>query len=88
METILINFCVVEDNLKAEFLQLIPSYFQNDIQEEYLEALNKQEISKKELDGVKHQRDQLTSEVKTLKKEVDSLQKIYQEQDELLGESV
>ncbi len=37
---------------------------------------------------MKHQRDQLTSEVKTLKKEVDSLQKIYQEQDELLGESV
>lgn len=54
-------------------------------QEEYLEALNKQEIAKKELDGVQRQRDTVGAEVKALKKETDKLQKLYQEQDELLA---
>ncbi|KAK2167467.1 hypothetical protein LSH36_27g03035 [Paralvinella palmiformis] len=54
-------------------------------QEEYLEALNKQEIAKKELDQAKVMKDQVKSDLNKLKKEADQLQKIYTQQDELLA---
>ena len=55
------------------------------LQEEYLEALNVQEIAKKDLDGVTRQRDSTQQEVDHLKAEADKLTSIYREQDELLG---
>lgn len=55
-------------------------------QEEYLEALNKQEIVKKELDGAKHTLDLVTNETNTLRKDAAQITELYRQQDELLGE--
>ena len=63
----------------------LPFWFPS--QEEYLEALNKQEIAKRELDGITKQKEEVAKEVKTLQADVDKINKIYKEQDELLGEN-
>jgi hypothetical protein len=57
-------------------------------QEEYLEALNKQEVMEKAVDGAKKQCEKVAAEVKGLKIEAEELYKIYKEQDELLGKGV
>lgn len=54
-------------------------------QEEYLEALNKQEIVKKELDGAKHTLDLVTNETNTLRKDAAQITELYRQQDELLA---
>lgn len=56
------------------------------IQEEYLEALNKQEVAQKEYVGVKEQREQLTAEVSGLQKEAEAIDQLYKDQDEMLCE--
>ncbi|XP_064645995.1 putative mediator of RNA polymerase II transcription subunit 26 isoform X3 [Lineus longissimus] len=54
-------------------------------QEEYLEALNKQEVTEKALDGAKKQHEKVAAEVAGLKVEAEELYAIYKEQDELLA---
>lgn len=44
-----------------------------------------QEIAKKELDGVKKQHEQTEAEIKTMQTSAEDMQKLYKEQDELLG---
>jgi len=53
--------------------------------EEYLEALNEQEIAQKELEAMQHQRDHTQAEISTLQQEVDQLNALYKEQDQLLA---
>ena len=55
------------------------------LQEEYLEALNKQEIIQKELHQVKTQHQQVTNELNGLKTGAGKVTELYTEQDELLG---
>ena len=55
------------------------------LQEEYLDAINKQEIAKKELGGVTRQQEQLQIEISTMEKDSARLSNICREQDELLG---
>ena len=50
-----------------------------------MDALNKQEIAKKELDGVTRQKEQLLNEISAMGKDSMHLQELYTEQDELLG---
>jgi len=54
-------------------------------QEEYLDALNQQEIAKKDLDGVTKQKETTEAEINHLKGDAEKLKKIYAEQDELLS---
>lgn len=54
-------------------------------QEEYLEALNEQEIVQKQLNGIVKQRDGVAREVDDMSSRGKTLQTLYQEQDELLG---
>ncbi|KAK7475332.1 hypothetical protein BaRGS_00033408, partial [Batillaria attramentaria] len=53
--------------------------------EEYLEAVSEQEVAKKQMDGIAEQKQQLEKEVATLGKEMESLMKLYDEQDAILG---
>ena len=55
------------------------------LQEEYLAALNKQEIAKRDVDGVTNQIEQVKEEISELGKEVALLNKVYDDQDELLS---
>ena len=55
-------------------------------QEEYLDALNKQEIAKKELDGAQSTLKSVQDELARLRKDAESINTLYKEQDELLGE--
>ena len=55
------------------------------IQEEYLEALNKQEIAKKELDSSIRQREQLEADIKAMQGAASVQLKTQNEMDELLG---
>ncbi|XP_013415073.1 uncharacterized protein LOC106177002 isoform X2 [Lingula anatina] len=54
-------------------------------QEEYLDAVNNEEIAKKQLVGVTAQRDKVAKEVEEMKLAAEALQKLYKEQDELLA---
>nr|KAG5687800.1 hypothetical protein BaRGS_017278 [Batillaria attramentaria] len=54
-------------------------------QEEYLEAVSEQEVAKKQMDGIAEQKQQLEKEVATLGKKMESLMKLYDEQDAILG---
>lgn len=54
-------------------------------QEEYLDALNKQEIAKKELDGVTQQYEETKKVVEKLSVELKDLYKLYDEFDDLLS---
>ncbi len=58
----------------------------NLIQEEYLDALNKQEIAKKELDASIRQKNETDCEIQKLKGEMTKGEDLYKEEDELLGE--
>ncbi|XP_022240529.1 uncharacterized protein LOC111085582 [Limulus polyphemus] len=53
-------------------------------QEDFVDALNRQEIIKRELDSTTQQRDVLKEEVDGLAEKGDKLQKLYEERDELL----
>ncbi|XP_050398744.1 uncharacterized protein LOC126816350 isoform X1 [Patella vulgata] len=53
-------------------------------QEEYLEAVNEQEVVKNQLDSMKSQKAAIQKEIDSLSKEVDELNKYYEEQDDLL----
>ncbi|XP_076439014.1 uncharacterized protein LOC143277922 isoform X2 [Babylonia areolata] len=55
-------------------------------QEEYLEAVSKQEMVKKQLDGVTQQKKQLEQEVAECGKQMETLMKLYDQQDEILGQ--
>lgn len=56
-----------------------------DFQEEYLDALNQQEIAKKELDRAIQEQETMAAEVNSAKGEAQNVEQIYKEQDELLG---
>ena len=60
-----------------------PSSFQ----EEYLEARNTEEIVRKELEGVRRQRDDVSADVTVLLADAQKLEDLYEEQDDLLGET-
>lgn len=49
--------------------------------------MNKQEIAKKELDGVVKERDIMATEVNSSKGEAQKVEQLYKEQDELLGKT-
>ena len=49
--------------------------------------MNKQEIAQKELDGAKATQAAVKTELDRLRGEAESINKLYKEQDELLGES-
>jgi len=53
-------------------------------EKEYLDALNREEIAKKELENLKEQKDSLESEINNLTEEASGLQELYAKQDELL----
>ena len=53
-----------------------------------MDAINKQEIAKKELDGVTRQQEQLQGEIDALVKDSGRLTELCKEQDELLGELI
>ncbi|KAL5019966.1 hypothetical protein ScPMuIL_002858 [Solemya velum] len=54
-------------------------------QEEYLEALSAQEVSKKQLDGVAKQKEELQKEVAEAKRMVETLEESYTKQETLLS---
>jgi len=49
-----------------------------------LDALNREEIAKKELENLKEQKDSLETEIAHLTDEASGLQELYAKQDELL----
>ena len=51
-----------------------------------MDALNKQEIAKKELDGAQSTLKSVQDELARLRKDAESINTLYKEQDELLGE--
>jgi hypothetical protein len=54
------------------------------VQAEYLEALNKEELIKKELDGISKQMEDIQLDINKEKPEVEKLEKLTAEQEELL----
>lgn len=58
------------------------------LQEEYVEALNNQEIAKKELDEGIRQRDLMVADHQRLKQSADEVQNLMDEQEDLLGEFI
>ncbi|CAG2240796.1 unnamed protein product [Mytilus edulis] len=54
-------------------------------QAEYLEALNKEELAKKDLEGITKQIQDIQAEIKNLTPEVEKLDKLVAEQEELLS---
>ena len=56
-------------------------------QEEYVEALNKQEITKKELDEAIRQRDLLSADLEKMNESAKRVNELYDEQEDILGES-
>ena len=50
-----------------------------------MDALNKQEIAKKELDGVTKQQSTLKSKVQAMESTAEQQKQLYKQQDELLG---
>ena len=55
------------------------------VQEEYLDALNRQEIAKKELEGAQSMFKTVQEDLQRLRQDAESINKLYKEQDELLG---
>ena len=53
--------------------------------EEYLDALNKQEIAEKEFKRAVSERDAMAADVNVAKGEAQKVEQLYKEQDELLG---
>ena len=54
-------------------------------QEEYMQALNKQEIHKKELEAATRQLEGLKQAMQPIQKESEDLKQLYDQQDQLLG---
>jgi myosin heavy subunit len=57
-------------------------------QEEYMQALSKQEVHKKELDATSRQLEAYKREVASLKTESDRVKELYDKQDGILGETI
>lgn len=55
-------------------------------QEEYMEALNKEECCKNKLDGLKQQLEQLKADAEKYKESAEKLKKLYEERDNLLSD--
>ena len=51
-----------------------------------MDALNKQEIAKKELEGAQATQTAVKTELDRLRVEAESIKNLYKEQDELLGQ--
>lgn len=56
--------------------------------EEYLEALNKQEVAEKELHGSKSQYERAAKIAEAYKRRSDRLSELYEKQDRLLGQLI
>ena len=56
------------------------------LQEEYLDALNKEEIAKRELDGVQNQLAAVKADIERMQGEKETLARLYEEYDKLLSE--
>ena len=65
--------------------EIVNFHFYDVLQEEYLEALNEEEVAKKELEGETKMKERLEKELEVLQKDVTQLQDLHRQQDELLG---